>query len=624
MLYAPSIPLRFLLRLTCSLLAALAFALPAIAQQPGAPNVNETEGSPVDVLHADSLVLIRKDGKEIQKLLGYVRMRQDSVYMSCDSATIENEVYVLALGKVVIQQGDSTNAFCDSLRYDGLLRQAEMFGEEVILVNKDQQLFTTELHYDLNTKIATYEKGATLVQLGTQLTSRRGYYHVATDEAYFKGDVVVVDSQFTLRSDTLLFNTATQIVTFLGPTLITTDSSRVYCEDGFYDSPNRLGVFTQRAQFVKGEQKATGDTIRYFGDRGMYELRGNAFYEEGSRQATAAEIRYDERADKTYLIGNAHYKDEDQDIEAAEIVYDAKNEIYTTRGRSKISDPPQILEADQVDYEQASGIGIASGAVWWRDTSANLIIGSANMRYDKASDYLLASGGNPQAGSRPLLVTVLENDSLFMSADTLIGTRADTVAGDSARILRAFFGVRIFKSDLQAICDSLIYNTSDSTFLLLGKQAQPMIWSDTSQFSADTLLVKLRNNQIDTIFLRNRSMIINSPDEIFFNQIKGKNVVVVFQNGDLRKVFVDGNAESVYYAVDEEGAYVGVNKMAASEMLLYFDKNQVEDVRYYTQPKGNFMPMREADHEKIKLENFRWVKDGRPRKKEDVFILNGI
>ncbi|NJK82585.1 MAG: hypothetical protein HC912_01010 [Saprospiraceae bacterium] len=144
---------------------------------------------------------------------------------------------------------------------------------------------------------------------------------------------------------------------------------------------------------------------------------------------------------------------------------------------------------------------------------------------------------------------------------------------DSARILVAYPDVRIFKSDLQAICDSLTYSTRDSIFRFF---ENPLIWSDTSQFSADTIRLVLKDEKIDRIFLLDESFIINSPDEKYFNQIKGKNIVATFAESELRKMQVEGNAESVYYAIDATQAYVGVNKAICSEMLLYFGNNKIE------------------------------------------------
>src|SRR5690606_8800950 len=141
-----------------------------------------------------------------QKLLGNVELRQDSVYMYCDSAIIKNETFVTAGGHVLIQHGDSISVFADSSTYDGLLKIIDLYGD-VVLLSGNQKLFTDSLHYDLNTKIATYNGGATLTNDTTQLRSKRGYYYVNEKVIYFRDDVVVVSPDFSLKADTLKFNT---------------------------------------------------------------------------------------------------------------------------------------------------------------------------------------------------------------------------------------------------------------------------------------------------------------------------------------------------------------------------------------------------------------------------------
>ena len=91
--------------------------------------------------------------------------------------------------------------------------------------------------------------------------------------------------------------------------------------------------------------------------------------------------------------------------------------------------------------------------------------------------------------------------------------------------------------------------------------------------------MQLANDQIDRIYLYQDAFILNSPDELFFNQIKGRDIVAYFVDGEVRRVKVDGNAESVYYALDEAKAYVAANKTVCSEMLLFFGNNTLHTDR---------------------------------------------
>jgi len=565
------------------------------------------ERKQVIVDRSDLMEGVVADGKEITYLKGEVILRQGEVYMYCDSATmVDNDV--IAIGNVIIQQGDSLNIFSDSLYYDGNNRIADLFGD-VRLDNKGQRLFTEHLNYNLKTKKAEYFTRSLLTNDTTYLESNRGVYLVETDEAFFRDSVIVIDTAFVMRTDSVDFSTKTGVLTFIAPTLITQDESRIYCEKGFYNTNEGYAEFLQNAEYVKGKQQATADIIIYDGNTKKVTLEGNARFVEDDKVATANTIRYEEDSKLTYLEGNAKYIDAEKEIVGDRIRYDSEAETFDTEGRSTIVDGNQILVADTVNY--VGELGIATGNVVWTDTVDQITIESERIDYNKETDYVKASGG------RPLLISVVDEDTLFMRSDTLISLLENEA--DSARTLVGYKNVRIFKTNLQAVCDSLVYQTKDSLFSFY---QNPIIWSDTSQFYADTVLMQMKNDEIDKIYLNNNAYIINSPDEIYFNQIKGKNMTAFFKNDELQKMRVIGNAESIYYIIDEEDAYTGVNKCLCSSMLINFGDNEINDIFFYTNPTSNLYPMRKADHNALKVSGFRW--DGQRRPKSRYDLGNGV
>jgi len=556
--------------------------------------------------HADVAIGIVGEGRQLFKDVRQVELRQGNTYMYCDSAFLYDNNDVRAWGNVIIQQGDSVNIFSDSLLYKGFEKKADLFGE-VVLESEDQKLFTNKLTYDLKTKVATYFEGATLTNDTTQLKSKRGYFYVDKNEAFFKDSVTVVDPEFELKTDTLRFDTKNKIAHFLGPTLISQNDGKIYCEDGFYDTRNKQAEFTQNAQYQKEEQKAWADLMEYDGNKKETTLTGNARFIDGEKRAKADVIRYEEGKEITNLEGNAYFKDEKQEVRSERIRYDSKNEVYNTLGRSRMSDPPQILEADNIDYDGT--IGIATGNVVWQDTVENISISHCDSAtYIKDQDYFKAMGG------RPLLTTLMDDDTLFLSSDTLVAFKQNPE--DSIRTLIAYDDVRLLKSDLQAVCDSLVYSEMDSLFKFYD---DPIIWSDTSQFSADTIHIQLVEKKVDRIFMYRNSFMINSPDEIYFNQIKGKNITVFFKDEEVDRMKVVGNAESVYYAIDDDDAYIGANKTVASELMLHFGNNEITNIIFYNQAKAKFSPMQKAVDSELRLDGFSWETKRRPTSIEDLF-----
>ena len=113
-----------------------------------------------------------------------------------------------------------------------------------------------------------------------------------------------------------------------------------------------------------------------------------------------------------------------------------------------------------------TGIGNAKGNVFWVDTARNLTITSDFADFYDEDEKVLAY-------DNVLLSNVVEEDTLYITADTLttfkqIATIAATdstaAESDTAQILYAYHHVKILKSDMQGVCDSLTYSLRDSVF----------------------------------------------------------------------------------------------------------------------------------------------------------------
>ncbi|MFN4079490.1 MAG: OstA-like protein [Saprospiraceae bacterium] len=565
-----------------------------------------------------ALIETYQSGNKIrQKLSGNVRMRQEKIQIFCDEAIKDGDDAVLR-GNVVIIQQDTIRIFADSALYFGETRYSDLFGN-VALENGARRLFTQRLDYDMANKIAIYRSGALLTDGQTQLSSRYGYYYVNDKEIFFKNEVLIVDPEFTLRTDTLAYQTETGIARFLAPTLISLPDARIYTEAGYYDTENQFAEFDKNPQYERGEQKGRAKIIRYNGITKTFSLTGEAEIRERDQLMTGDEVRYYANTKDAEMIGNGYYRDSVQEVRSERIVYNEASKRYRLSGRSIVSNPPNIIVADSLDFNDLLGAGLAIGDVVWRDTAADFSILAARMDYNKQNEYLHATGGFGARTGRPLLKSLLEGDTLYMSADTLLAFKPDSAS--EAKTLLAYRDARIFKSNLQGVADSISFNSADSIFRFYPIRSKPLLWADTSQFAGDTILMRLKDKRLDRIWMRQNAFLINSEDEVMFNQIKGRNCTAYFDENQLKEMWVEGNAQAYYYALDERKAYVGLNETECAEMRLYFQNNQVEGIRFYDEPKGKFSPMKDAGaSETRKLEGFNWfeAQKRRPRSIQDI------
>ena len=221
------------------------------------------------------------------------------------------------------------------------------------------------------------------------------------------------------------------------------------------------------------------------------------------------------------------------------------------------------------------------------------------------------------------MLEILDGDTLFMHADTLKAL-PDSLG---SQVVYAYHGVRIFKSDLQGVCDSVVYMQSDS---LLWMYSAPIVWSAQNQVTGDTLKLELSNQALSKALVLGNAFIVSDAEandsisgpELRFNQIKGKNATATFTDSELESVWVDGNGELVYYPTDDKDGRpqpMGTNQGECSSIFIRFSDGELSSLRMDGQPKSVFKSNRFAGNEPLILRDFKWLRDRRPRSREDVF-----
>jgi len=560
--------------------------------------------------YSEEGVLEEKGDSTFRYLFGSVEIRQDSVFMYADTALVLNDTLLFATGNILIQQGDSVSILSNKLEYNSNGRSA-LLEEDVVLLSADQRLYTPNLLYDLNTRVATFNSGALLTNDSTQLISKRGYFNTSANEAVFKDSVRVVGNSFNVQADSILYNTSTKTVDFLSATLIKHELNRIYCEAGQYQVEEGKALLTKRPQYVGEDLSAEADTIKYDERLGLVELIDEARLLDSLSLMEADQINYFEETEKLLLIHNVSYQKEDIVVFGDTAVYYREADNYELFGASNLNDGSfQIFAEEEILFNNETGAGLAKGNVILKDTSNNTSIYCDSSLIANSGDDLVCLGS--PFGRPYVLMESNEGDSLFMVSDTLLfQTLKDSIVTDSivSRKMKAFNDVRIYGNSIQAICDSLDYSELDSLFTLYG---DPVAWSDSSQFSSILMKVQMANEAVDRIRLEQKAFVINSTDLLFFNQMKGREIDVVFKADTINHLTVNGNVESIYFIQDEADAYVGMNKMLSANMKMFLSDNKVKRLTFFQQPDGTSIPMKAVGSNPEKLSGFNWNLKFRP------------
>lgn len=234
----------------------------------------------IDIYNADKLTGYNVKGKSYQKLVGRVVMHHEGAMMFCDSAIIDDADNIArAYGHIHIQQGDSLDMYGEELEYDGNKRIA-LLKKNVRLIDKQLTLNSNQLTYDRNAGMAYYADSSQTVTQNDKLTSKKGYYYIGRKEFAFKGDVVFKNDQYTLYSDTMIYNTVKDVTYFKGPSTIVSKQSFIYCENGWYDKPNDRARFSKNAYVIAENNILRGDSLYYERQRGFGTAIGNVTIED--------------------------------------------------------------------------------------------------------------------------------------------------------------------------------------------------------------------------------------------------------------------------------------------------------------------------------------------------------
>ena len=217
----------------------------------------------IHILNADKADYDERLGKDVQRLIGNVIMRQDSTYFYSDSAYFnEKTKFFDGFGNVHIIVNDSVNIYSKLLKYNGETKFAELF-HDVILKDDSTTLNTQYMTYDRIGHLATYPNHGTTTRNDKKLVSKKGYYRDDIKVLYFRKDVVGTMPDYKIVSDTLVYDTENEMMYFYGPTNIYNKENTLIGNYGWYNTETEFAYLDRRATLKNEEQSMTADTMFY-------------------------------------------------------------------------------------------------------------------------------------------------------------------------------------------------------------------------------------------------------------------------------------------------------------------------------------------------------------------------
>ena len=640
-------------RIVAALLVGAGLLFGWAQQRPGAKaSAGGAKGgsdSAVLVDYQSDLATDRGDG--IVRMIGNVLFHHNGAIIQCDSAFKYDEYRMDFFGKVVVWQ-DSAFIYGDRVEYDGRTSVANVYAPIVKMMRGDVTLYSYNLTFNTKTNVGVFWGGGVVTQKDNLMESERGEYNAKLNIVKFLDSVALRSDRYQIRTDSLMYNLDAEQVTFLSRTYIW-DSERDFlrADWGDYYAKDSTYVFTREPYAMTPERELWADTMRYNARIKQAYLFSNAQITDTVNTSVLFGdwAFYDDSLGKAVLTlrpsvrgWQAPAKDSVQRYDSLGRPLERKADTTYMRADSILLD----------SYEPGTSKEGVTRTMIHRDTTAKV----DTLGFDLSQAKLfrrIDTVGVVKVDLRDLDTKVEEKNIVRtidsaayrqvpeLKIDTIPGdsTRFDTVATgkmiwvhdvlsikesevpdtvNKERIVRAFRNVKIWNHGYQAVCDSTISYTVDSTSSMY---LDPVLWNDNNQITSDEMTLHTANEALDWADFTGEPFIAQQAlkgDTTHFNQASGKRLRAFFVDNEIDNALLTGNVLNLYYK-DEGGILETMAAISCAELNIIFQHREPVRMIWSGSGEGTIYPIEKIPStQPTFLVGFTWQEERRPKSAAEV------
>jgi len=423
-----------------------------------------------------------------------------------------------------------------------------------------------------------------IVQSDTMtITGDHGYYDGNRRTARMTGQQVVMrDPRMTLTTTALDYDLTRKTAFYTVGAHIVDPKNTLDSQQGFYDTNSKVFVFKRDVHLVSLDEQGQPTDLR----------------NDTLTFNTVSKI--------AYFDGPTRIKSTQGDLYAEKGTYNTVTRVSNFARNAKIDTPGYLLGGDVLVYDQVKLYGVATGHVSLISKKDNLVLRGDQGRYWRAL------GRTKVFGARPVVRNISGQDTLYMTADTLLSVETRPGRAVQRPVLYAWPKVQIFRGKMQGRCDSLTYDRQDSVIYL---NRDPVIWQAHNQLTADSMNLRFKRGQLERASLFSNAFAIQEDTVQDYNQVKGRNMIAYFRRSQMARIDVLGNAESLYFTLEGDSSMSGMNKSFSASMTLRFADNKIKQLTWLTNPDASYTPVHELKAEDKQLKGYRWRAPERPTRR---------
>jgi len=493
--------------------------------------------------------------------------------------------------------------------------------------SQDQDAFpgANILFKNSETRVLLFHEGALIESDLAYFYSKDNYFKAVGDVVFTQGD------SLKMTCKTIEYDGKTQIAVADGDVFLIRPDMSLKTEKLNLDRISNEAFYNTKGVIIDSASTLTSNRGRYFMNQKKYRFTSNVVIDNPEYQVNSDQLDYYTELNQAYLFGNSKIEGEAYTIECERGFYDLDREKGVFKKNATLYYDNKIIRGDSLYFESEKDYAAATKNVSIVDSLNNSIITGHYGEIFKAQDSAIIT-------RRALAINIIDQDSLFIHADTLVAT-----GPKERRILRAYYDVRILKSDLRGRSDSLYLDESIGLTKLLNKpltkqqeqifteadrnKNNPVLWFDKSQMSGNEILLisDTQTNKLDSLKIKGNVFIIEKDtlSAQGYNQIKGGVLNGAFEEGKLDNIVITKNTEMVYYLYnDEDLQLIGIDKTTCSALKMKFLDGEINDITFLVAPTGNVYPEEELPENDRTLKGFVWRQEERPETLNDLFDKN--
>lgn len=388
----------------------------------------------------------------------------------------------------------------------------------------------------------------------------------------------------------------------------------LYTDSLDYDRMYSFGNFFEGGKMVDGKSVLTSDWGEYHTDSKMAMFYYDVRLKDQNMFLTTDSLYYDTRTSRAHIVGPSNITSGSSHIYSEDGYYNTRTEQSELFGRSVIKDQGRTIVGDSVFRNARDGKNYAYWNVVMTDSINKNRLTGDYAEYDDSTGYAMAT-------NNAVAMDFSQKDTLFMHADTFKIFTYNNNTDSVYRVMHAFRKVRAYRPDVQAVCDSLVYNSLDSCMVMY---RDPIVWNQGQQLFGEEIRVYMNDSTIDWAHVIGQAFSAEQmPDTIHFNQVSSKEMKAFFKNGEMRESQAIDNVLSVYYPIDDsDSTLIGLNYLETPLLKMFLEKRKMKRM-WIEKPKGTLYPMTQIPPDKYFLPQYAWFDYIRPLNKQDIFNWRG-